>query len=245
MKSNDHIKDLRVLVLQFRTGAMKSHEQQCVLRVASLKREQCVFFDCLKEEPKLEMLKDCDLLIIGGSGDVTIGENEVDVLQVVYKMVRQARTMGLPTLGLCFGAHIMTKAFGGELSYDKEGMETGTFEITLTNESKDDPVFSMLAPKFDAQLGHKDFISRLPVGAVSLATSEMSGVQAWVFPGEPLYAIQFHPELEERDVITRLNFYAKQYLDEENSLEKIKEDLRPSPEAVKVIGYFSNHVFGD
>ncbi|MFH1142577.1 MAG: type 1 glutamine amidotransferase [Candidatus Uhrbacteria bacterium] len=245
MKISKKIKDLNILVLQFRTGAMKAHEQQCLLRVSGFDREQCVFFDCVKQEPKIEMLKDYDFLLIGGSGDITIGEEEIPVLNIVYQIVRQARAMSLPTIGICFGAHILTKAFGGELSYDKEGMETGTFQITLTDESQEDPVFSKLAKQFDAQLGHKDFISRLPSGAVCLATSELSGVQAWAFPNEPLYAIQFHPELEAKDVVTRLNFYAKQYLDDNlETYEKIKKDLRPSPEAVKVIKYYLKHFIG-
>jgi len=244
MKANKKICDLKVLVLQFRTGAMKAHEQQCLLRVSGFDREQCVFFDCVKRELKLEMLKDYNLLIIGGSGN-TVGEEDSLVLETVFQMVRQARSMSLPTIGLCFGAHIMTKAFGGELSFDKEGKETGTFEITLTDESKEDPVFSKLPNKFDTQIGHKDSISRAPSGAICLATSELSGIQAWAFPDEPLYAIQFHPELEASDVITRLKFYAKQYLDDNaETLERIKNNLRPSPEAVKVIKYYLKHFIG-
>jgi GMP synthase (glutamine-hydrolysing) len=60
---------------------------------------------------------------------------------------------------------------------------------------------------FDAFVGHKEAVSRLPAHAVLLATSPACPVQAFRV-GEHVYATQFHPELDLAGIETRIDVYS-------------------------------------
>jgi GMP synthase (glutamine-hydrolysing) len=236
-------KKLKVLLVQFRKSEIKDHELECVIKKAGLASEQIDTLNALEVDPISEHLDGYDVLMLGGAGSYCITEGGLRVLPNVYELVRQARKRKIPTLGICFGSHVLTVAFGGRLLNDKEGQETGTFEVALTDQGKQDPVFSKLPEKFMAQLGHKDFIMQIPEGAQTLATSELSGTQAWVFPNELVYAIQFHPELDEVGTQVRATYYINQYFDSNpRVLKQALDSIKPSPEAVKVFDYFLDQV---
>ena len=69
-----------------------------------------------------------------------------------------------------------------------------------------DPLFGVLPPRFDAFVGHKEAVSRLPEGAVLLAGSATCPVQAFRL-GRRVYATQFHPELDVEGLVHRLTIY--------------------------------------
>ena len=82
----------------------------------------------------------------------------------------------------------------------------GAVTITLTSEGRADLLFGGLPATFDAFLGHKEAVSRLPDGAVLLASSPTCPVQAFRL-GERVYATQFHPELDVAGLVTRIETY--------------------------------------
>ena len=69
-----------------------------------------------------------------------------------------------------------------------------------------DPLLRGLPPVFDAFVGHKEAISRLPHHAVLLASSPACPVQAFRI-GSAVYATQFHPELDAAGLCTRIEVY--------------------------------------
>ena len=79
-------------------------------------------------------------------------------------------------------------------------------EITLTDEGRQDQLLGGLSDPFTAFLGHKEAVSRLPDGAVLLASSATCPVQAFRI-GTNVYATQFHPELDLDGIITRVEAY--------------------------------------
>jgi GMP synthase (glutamine-hydrolysing) len=63
-----------------------------------------------------------------------------------------------------------------------------------------------LPTDFDAFLGHKEAVARLPRGAVLLARSRTCPVQAFRL-GSNVYATQFHPELDVDSLVVRIETY--------------------------------------
>ena len=55
-------------------------------------------------------------------------------------------------------------------------------------------------------LGHKEAVTRLPAGAVRLASSTACPVQAFRI-GSNVYATQFHPELDVDGLVLRVTTY--------------------------------------
>jgi GMP synthase (glutamine-hydrolysing) len=82
----------------------------------------------------------------------------------------------------------------------------GSVSVTLTSEGQRDPLLGGLPATFDAFVGHKEALSRLPDHAVLLASSATCPVQAFRI-GCHVYATQFHPELDAAGLCTRIDVY--------------------------------------
>lgn len=110
-----------------------------------------------------------------------------------------------PFLGACYGIGLLTSHLNGVLDATwAEGV--GPTWVSLTDEGAADQLFSRLQPTFEAFVGHKEACTRLPEGAVLLATGPTCPVQAFRV-GRNVYATQFHPELTNAGIVTRIRVY--------------------------------------
>ena len=110
-----------------------------------------------------------------------------------------------PFLGACYGIGTLGSHQGAVI--DRRYAEpVGAIPITLTPDGRQDPVFGGLPEVFEAFVGHKEAISRLPRHAVLLAGSKTCPVQAFRI-GSHVYATQFHPELDVEGLCTRVDVY--------------------------------------
>ena len=98
---------------------------------------------------------------------------------------------GIPVLGLCYGAQLMSHVLGGEVkrAADREYGKTETVFDTTS------PLFSGLPEKSIVWMSHFDYISKLAPGFESVAHTASTPVAAAQNREENLYAIQFHPEV--------------------------------------------------
>ncbi|HEX2806494.1 MAG TPA: glutamine amidotransferase, partial [Kineosporiaceae bacterium] len=78
--------------------------------------------------------------------------------------------------------------------------------VTLSSQGRQDALLGDLPETFDAFVGHKEAISRLPHHAALLAGSPDCPVQAFRIGGH-VYATQFHPELDVHGLCTRIEVY--------------------------------------
>jgi GMP synthase (glutamine-hydrolysing) len=79
--------------------------------------------------------------------------------------------------------------------------------VTVTEAGASDPLLAGLPDTFNAFVGHKEAITRLPPSAVLLGSSPGCPVQMFRV-GENVYATQFHPELDVEGITTRIHAYA-------------------------------------
>ncbi len=100
-----------------------------------------------------------------------------------------------PVLGVCFGHQLVGHALGAQVERNPWGREAGTAEIRLTEAGRSDPLFEGLPDPLPVQQTHEDHLAELPRGAVLLATSSRSPVQAFAY-GRNLRCLQFHPEMD-------------------------------------------------
>lgn len=204
---------MKILLVQIRKDIIKEHEERCVLEKTGLQPSELVAFDIFERLILPSDLDGYDALIVGGSGGYCVSERTIPAeLDAISIVIRSARERGMPILGLCFGHQLMADALGGTVKMDRDRQELGTYEITRLPTSDIDPIFSELPRTFLAQEGHKDHVVALPPDAVHLATSVLSPIQAFTFPGEGIYGLQLHPELGRNDVLTRLEHYKDLYL---------------------------------
>lgn len=132
-----------------------------------------------------------------------------------------------PFLGCCYGVGVLGGLRGGVV--DRQyGEPISAVRVTLTDEGVADPLLGVLPREFDAFLGHKEAVSRLPDGATRLAGSATCPVQSFRM-GRNVYATQFHPELDVEGICLRIDVYRHHgYFDPPEEAERIQAMARRS-----------------
>jgi GMP synthase-like glutamine amidotransferase len=128
------------------------------------------------------------LVVLGGPQNA----NDPD-LEPIRGMLREAVAAELPTLGICLGGQLLAAANGGRVEPNPEGPELGAQLVAKRTAASSDPLFGPLPITPDVLQWHFDAITRLPPGAVQLASSPMCEQQAFRL-GRLAWGIQFHIE---------------------------------------------------
>jgi GMP synthase (glutamine-hydrolysing) len=96
--------------------------------------------------------------------------------------------LGVPTLGICYGMHLMAQDLGGRV--DRGAGEFGKTAVRLRGALGKD-----LAEEQTVWMSHRDSVVAPPEGAIVTASSDGTPVAAFEDDERRLYAIQFHPEV--------------------------------------------------
>jgi GMP synthase (glutamine-hydrolysing) len=99
-------------------------------------------------------------------------------------------TLGVPTLGICYGAQLMALELGGRVERT-DASEFGKTGLTAV-ESK---LFAGLPEEQNVWMSHRDTVTAPPEGASVVAVSASTPVAAFEAPARGLYGVQFHPEV--------------------------------------------------
>jgi GMP synthase (glutamine-hydrolysing) len=99
----------------------------------------------------------------------------------------------IPILGICYGAQLTAKEFGGRVANSSK-REYGR---ALLSKTKDDLILHGVSNLSQVWMSHADSILELPAGFDVLATTDSIPYAAFRNNGEgyPLYCLQFHPEV--------------------------------------------------
>jgi GMP synthase (glutamine-hydrolysing) len=231
-------KDLRILLLQFRVAKeMREQEVRCYLKFGKLNKNQVVAHYLLEEDFDVESLKDYDAVIIGGTGDFgscDIREKYLKAYKKLEKIAHYCKKNKIPALSICL--QVWAAIDGGEVKTDGSRQEVGTFVIKLTEEGKKDVLFEDMPREFKAQVGHKDYVSKIPKGAVLLAYSDLCPTHAYRV-GDREYFLQFHIDLDKKSVVERIKFYGHEgYAPEDpEELKKLFDSIEETPESTGLL----------
>jgi GMP synthase (glutamine-hydrolysing) len=98
--------------------------------------------------------------------------------------------LGIPTLGICYGAQLMALELGGAVD------RTGVSEFGKTSlEAQGGRLFDGTPKEQSVWMSHRDTVTQAPEGAEVTATSPSTPVAAFESPERNLYGVQFHPEV--------------------------------------------------
>ncbi|MCP4245983.1 MAG: hypothetical protein GY778_02945, partial [bacterium] len=241
------MKSLRVLLLQGRRDQdpMKLHEQECFATHCRFDRSHVVGYDMVQGPPPARTVKGYDALFVGGAGDFYVSKGNLPGMADWLDFFGEIAAAGHPMFASCFGYQMFVLALGGEIVNDADNTEVGTYELRLTEEGRQDPLFSILPPKFWAQEGHKDRAGRNPDGIPNLAGSDASPLQALRIPGQPIWATQFHPELDLEANLCRFRHYVEGYAQvmTPEEIKPVLDRFQESPEANRLLPRFLDLVF--
>lgn len=160
-----------------------------LLREAGFRIRYVNFGRTPEARPHLERYE--ALIILGGP----MNSDQIDTypnLITEVDIIREALARDMSILGICLGAQLLAKALGGSVARNAR-REIGWYDVELTAAGRDDPVLEAFSPSQEVFQWHEDGITLPPDGAVLLAGSEISPVQAFRH-GEHAYGFQFHLE---------------------------------------------------
>ncbi len=99
--------------------------------------------------------------------------------------------LGIPMLGICYGAQLMTHCLGGQVAHsDKREYGHATLLV-----DRDEGLFPKIKPCTDVWMSHADKIMALPEGFDITAHTDNCHVAAMACFEKKLYGVQFHPEV--------------------------------------------------
>ncbi len=104
---------------------------------------------------------------------------------------RELFELGIPVLGLCYGAQLMQHIMGGKV----ERAEVQEYGKTPVNVDTASPLFKGVKEDTICWMSHFDYISALGEGFRSIAHTKDCPIAAAECREKKLYCIQFHPEV--------------------------------------------------
>ena len=169
----------KILILDF-----GSQYTQLIARAV---REANVFCEIIPYHKPFLIDENLKGIILSGSPFSVNDENApfIDINKLIEK---------LPVLGVCYGAQLAAKNFGGKVEKSNK-REYGRAMLTLI---KEDRLFRGVSTTSQAWMSHADSIVELPENFEILATTESIPVAAFkkiTTDTFPFYALQFHPEV--------------------------------------------------
>lgn len=100
--------------------------------------------------------------------------------------------LGIPVLGLCYGAQLMMHVLGGRVE-KAPVREYGKTEVLI--DKKDSKIYENVSEKTICWMSHFDYISKIAPGFEIIAHTADCPVAAAENAEAGLYAIQYHPEV--------------------------------------------------
>ncbi|MDR0883860.1 MAG: glutamine-hydrolyzing GMP synthase [Oscillospiraceae bacterium] len=114
---------------------------------------------------------------------------------------REILDLGIPILGICYGAQLIAYLSGGIVSPNAGVSEYGHISFTHDGGSA---LFKDIPAQSVCWMSHGDSITELSYGFASTAHSDGCAVAAMENPARKLYAVQFHPEVRHTEYGTQI-----------------------------------------
>lgn len=240
-----HRSQLKILLMQIRDDEQtRLEELDEFVRYSHLEPEQFAVLDVFKlRQFDATCLDGYDALFIGGSSDASVTQPErYPFVESAKRLLVYCLDQSIPVFASCFGFQVAVEALGGKVIVDKDRMEMGTYPLWLTDAAAEDLLFHDVPNGFWAVSGHKERAVVMPSGATLLAFSDRCPYHAFRMDGKPFYGFQFHPEVDTNDLVTRITRYQSRYLDNDDHLSKILQNLQETPVSNQLIEKFVDRV---
>lgn len=144
----------------------------------------CEIYSYKTDIEKIKELNPMGIILTGGPNSCYMPDSPT------YS--RELFELGIPVLGLCYGAQLMMHVLGGKVE-NADVREYGKTEVLI--DKKTSRIFDQVASPTICWMSHFDYISRTAPGFEITAHTADCPVAAAEDEAKKLYAIQYHPEV--------------------------------------------------
>ncbi len=237
-------KNLKILLLQIRDNQnVRIEEHQSFAFFSKLEMNQIEIlnvFDSPSFKPSL--LENFDALYVGGASEANVLEpHKYPFNKNCIELLRYAAEISKPTFASCFGFQLAVLAFGGVILNKEKDYEMGTVKISLTNKAKSDLVYQGIEDQFPAVSVHRQYAATIPEPLEILAYTEQC-IHRFKYKNKPLWAFQFHPEVDRDTLVKRLTIFSQHYTDDSEHLKEVLGSAVETPESNILLGNFVERV---
>jgi GMP synthase (glutamine-hydrolysing) len=176
-----------------------------------------------------------DGLVVMGGAMGARDDQEAPWLPATRDLIRAAAADHVPTLGICLGHQLCALALGGEVEKNPRGRQLGLLEVGWGSAAVDDPLLGPLVAPRRAMHWNDDVVTRLPSGAVQLATAGTGEVQA-ARHAETVWGVQWHPEVDDAMVRRWAGDGTLATVDQERLLDELARSRGELDEAWRPLG---------
>ena len=154
--------------------------------IARSVREANVYCEIIPYNQEVIFTKDLKGIILSGS---PFSVNDANALLIDVKALNEK----VPVLGICYGAQLITKNYGG-LVEKSDKREYGRSKLQI---KKEDDLLKGIKNDSDVWMSHSDTIKDLPENFVISAYTNNIPVAAFSSQqaNNPIFGLQFHPEV--------------------------------------------------
>lgn len=237
-------KHLKLLLLQIRNDErVRQEEFQSFCTYTGLEPSQ-IHIHNVFDNPEFDfnILKGFDALLVGGASEASVLEPEnYPFVPASIQLMRDCIEQSIPVFASCFGYQLAVLALGGAIVRDERDFEMGCIQIHLTEEARQDVLFSDAPSPFDAVAVHRERSADCPPNAVSLAYTAKSH-HAFKVMDKPFWACQFHPEVDRQTLIDRLTIFQSHYTDGADHLQSVLDNAVETPFSNILLRHFIDRV---
>ncbi|MBR6347783.1 MAG: glutamine-hydrolyzing GMP synthase, partial [Spirochaetales bacterium] len=110
------------------------------------------------------------------------------------KIDKRLFSMGIPVLGICYGAQLMAHTLGGQV-VPADSLASREYGKTATEFDNNSSLFGNITSKSITWMSHGDSVKRLPDGFRAIAHSAGCPFAGFEDTKRRFFAVQFHPEV--------------------------------------------------
>jgi len=136
------------------------------------------------------------VVVLGGPMNVD-EEDRFSFLKPENEFIQKVLKANIPYLGICLGSQLLAKAAGARVVRSPV-KEIGWYQVQLTDQGKQDPLFSDFNEKDPIYHWHGDMF-QIPTNGQLLATAPGCPHQA-LKVGKNAYGLQFHVEVTDKSI---------------------------------------------
>jgi GMP synthase (glutamine-hydrolysing) len=103
-------------------------------------------------------------------------------------------SLGVPILGICYGAQLVAQQLGGEVARTGRG-EYGRTTLTVGEAAPSDGLLADQPGEQTVWMSHFDTVTRAPSGFVVAGSTPDTPAAAFESPERRIWAVQYHPEV--------------------------------------------------